>query len=89
MWQKKDIAEFLQDVGVCESKGEARRLIKGSGISFNKGKVNPETKWVFINLETKQIILAKEIHSIEGDDDKEGRFILMEMNNEPVIVELA
>jgi hypothetical protein len=89
MWQKREIAEFLQDVGVCSSKTEAKRLIRGNGISFNKEKVHPETKWMLINLETKQYILAKDIHSAEGDDDKEGEFILMQMADEPVIVELA
>ncbi len=35
----KDIVSFLADTGIILSKGEARRLVKGNGISINKEKV--------------------------------------------------
>jgi len=54
------IREFLVQVGITTSKGEARRLIDGNGISINQEKVVDSemiiTKEIFIN---KELIIQK------------------------------
>lgn len=44
-----DIADFLTsmtDFKICKTKSEVRRLIKQGGLSFNKEKLPPDTKWL-------------------------------------------
>lgn len=44
--QSQHVGEWLRDLGICSSKNEAMRLIKQGGISFNKEKLDPETKYL-------------------------------------------
>ena len=41
------IENFLYDAGICETKSEARRLVKQGGISFNKDKIPTDTTHVY------------------------------------------
>lgn len=48
------IEDFLTSVTrfkICETKSEARKLVKQGGIRFNKEKISPNTKWVMIDLD--------------------------------------
>jgi tyrosyl-tRNA synthetase len=51
-----DIADFLTSVTgfkICKTKSEVRRLLKQGGLSFNKERLDPNTKFILLTLDEK------------------------------------
>jgi hypothetical protein len=49
-----DVADFLTSwtgFKICETKSEVRRLLKQGGLSINKERMGPNTKWFLLTID--------------------------------------
>ena len=55
-----DVTTFLADATIFPSKGEARKMIQGGGVSINKEKIsNPNEKLMLGLLQDKYLLVQK------------------------------
>ncbi len=54
----KNLVSILKDNNLCQSNGEARRLIKGGGVKINNDKINDESYLVKFNNEQSYFKLS-------------------------------
>jgi tyrosyl-tRNA synthetase len=58
------LVDALVGLGLCASKGEARRLIKGGGARVNAEKVTDEAHVIAKSVETIRISAGKKLHGL-------------------------
>ncbi len=74
------IGKWLKDLGICESQGEAERLIKQGGIYFNKEKIPTDTKYIHIQ-EGKVYFSAVDLQKVKVLEEN-GKKVLYLDNEE-------